>query len=215
MKNIFLILLIILFVRDAASQVELSAGMGITFNNTPSVADYINQNFAPDDDQYADFSSAVLFFVEGAYAVSETYDVGIEIGYSLSSTNYDNLSGKFELAHSIIKPSVVNYYVIRGEGYNVKLGGGAGLRIVLVDETLPLTNTTFDYSSLGFGFLLKAEGNTSLGGNLFANIGLEARYDLNGEPERNGTPIYNPIQKENVNFNSLSFGIRLGVMYRI
>jgi hypothetical protein len=44
---------------------------------------------------------------------------------------------------------------------------------------------------------------------------LEARYDLNGEPDGDNGQLYNNIQKENVNFNSLSFGIRLGLMYRL
>ncbi len=214
MKKMFL-LLIVFFTCHSFAQIELSGGMGITFNNTPSLADYINQNFAPDEDQYPDFSSSILFFIEGDYQVNETYDVGIEIGYSISSTNYNNLAGKYELSHAVIKPTIVNYYVMRGDGYNVKLGGGIGARISLIDETLPLTNTSYSYNAFGIGFILKADGNTSLGGNLFANIGLEARYDLNGEAKRDGTAMYNPIQRENVNFNSLSFGIRLGLMYRI
>lgn len=214
MKYLIIILLVVCS-NYTKAQIELSGGMGITFNNTPSIADYINQNFATNEDKYPDFSSSILFFIEGDYEVNETYDIGIEIGYSISSTSYDNLAGKYELVHSVIKPSIVNYYVIRGVGYNIKLGGGVGARISLIDETLPLTNTSYKYNAFGIGFLLKAEGNTSLGGNLFANIGMEARYDLNGEAKRDGAALYNPIRRENVNFNSLSFGIRLGLMYRI
>jgi hypothetical protein len=215
MKTLLTVFLIFIVASYATAQVELSGGMGITFNNTPSLADYLNQNYAPDDDQFSDFSSSILFFIEGAYEVSPGYDWAVEVAYSLSSSTYETLSGKYELSYSVIKPSLLNYYVIRGVGYSFKFGGGVGIRILSADETLPITNTSYDYSSIGFGFVGKVEGNTSLGGNLFANIGLEARYDLNGEPENDGRTIYNAIQKDNVNFNSLSFGIRLGLLYQL
>lgn len=214
--KLFLTFILFCFISFyAKAQVELSGGMGITFNNTPSLADYLNQNFAPNEDQFSDFSSSVLFFIEAAYEVSPSYDISVEIGYSLSSSTYQNINGKYELSYNVIKPSVLSYYVIRGPGYNIKFGGGVGVRILAVDETLPLTNISYTSSALGFGLLAKVEGNTSLGGNLNANIGLETRYDLNGEPEGDGRKIYNIVQKENVNFNSLSFGIRLGLMYRL
>lgn len=215
MKIISIIIVVFIINFHAVAQVELSGGMGITFNNTPSLTDYMNQSVAPKDNQAADFNSSILFFIEGAYQVSPTYDVALEIGYALSSSTYQTLGGKYELSYSIIKPSILNYYVIRGAGYNFKLGGGVGIRILSVEETLPTTLIAYDYNSIGFGFLAKAEGNTSLGGNLFANIGLEARYDLNGEPDGDNGQLYNNILKENVNFNSLSFGIRLGLMYQL
>ena len=60
-----------------------------------------------------------------------------------------------------------------------------------------------DYSSTGFGVVLRAEGNTVLSENLYANIGLDIRYDANGEPsDSDGNKITN--FNENVNFNSLS-----------
>jgi hypothetical protein len=48
---------------------------------------------------------------------------------------------------------------------------------------------------------------------VYAKISVQARYDINGEPEDDGTPLINNIAKENVNFNSLSVGLSLGVSY--
>jgi len=45
-----------------------------------------------------------------------------------------------------------------------------------------------------------------LSDNVYANIGGDIRYDLNGKP--------NLITNENVNLNTLSLGVRLGVTYR-
>ena len=110
-------------------------------------------------------------------------------------------------------PSVLGYYVIRGEGYNFKFGGGAGVRFLSVNVTRNGSALATNYSSTGFGAILRAEGNTLLGGSVFANIGFEIRYDINGEPDNNGKYLYNRVLNENVNFNAFSSGVRLGITY--
>ena len=111
-------------------------------------------------------------------------------------------------------PSILGYYVLNGTGYNFKFGGGAGVRLLSVDESLPGTGSSDNYSSTGYGFILRAEGNTAIAENVYAHIAADVRYDVNGEPENNGENLYNVVYKENVNFNSLSFGIRLGISYQ-
>ena len=72
------------------------------------------------------------------------------------------------------------------------------------------------YSSTGFGGLLRVEANTSLAENLYANIGGDLRYDVNGEPENDhGNNLVNNVEGETVNFNSFSVGIKLGISYLI
>ena len=95
----------------------------------------------------------------------------------------------------------------------IYIGTTLYLTFLLADESQPGTGITRTFSSTGYGFILKAVGNTLLGGSLFARISVQARYDLNGEPENNGTPLVNNIAKENVNFNSISIGVSLGVSY--
>ena len=70
-----------------------------------------------------------------------------------------------------------------------------------------------NYSNTGFGFILRAEGNTLLGGNFYANIGADLKYDINGSPKSGSSNLYNNISRENVNLNSLAVGLRLGVSY--
>ncbi len=111
-------------------------------------------------------------------------------------------------------PSVLNYYVLNGNGYNFKFGGGAGIRFLSLNESLPGTGSTVNYSSTGFGLILRAEGNTAIAQNVYAHIAADVRYDLNGEPKNNSKNLYNRVLKENVNFSSLSFGIRLGISYQ-
>ena len=139
--------------------------------------------------------------------------MGLEVAYLINSHNYSYILGVYKLSYQILMPTVVNYYVISGKGYTFKFGGGVGLRFVSADQQLPATPSVINYSSTGFGFLLKADGNTLLSGNLYANIGVDLRYDFNGEPKSSSGYLYNNVYKKNVNFNALSAGIRLGLSY--
>jgi len=216
MKKIFFLLIVLLSPNFSFSQAanEIRGSMGIDFLSIPSVQDYINQSrFAPIDNQVGDFSSAVNF--SGAYGrmLSENYQLAVEIGYLIYSYASTDNTGRYDLTFTSIMPSILNYYVISGNGYNFKFGGGAGIRFVSTDELLPGRPSKTNYSSTGFGLILRAEANTLLGGNVYAHIGSDIRYDINGEPENNGEVLFNTTLKENVNFNSLSFGIRLGLSY--
>lgn len=188
-------------------------GMGIQFQSSPSLTDYINQNFASPAEQLASFSSSVIFSAEGGTRISANTELALEVAYLINSYTYNYDLGQYDLSYGIMMPSLIYYYVIDGAGYNFKFGGGAGIRLVNAEEKLPRL-TPVKYTSNGFGVVLKADGNTILGGNFYANIGGEIRYDLNGEPENNGDHIRNNIYKENVNFNSLGFGVRLGITYQ-
>jgi len=212
--KLFYSLLIIFFIsKFSFAQIELSASMGIDFVNSPSLYDYLNQNFPVQGEILEGFNSAIVFSGEAGYMISESYQQALEVGYLINSYISSGLNGQYELSYRNLLLSYLNYYVIAGEGYNFKLGGGFGLRFISADESLPGTGITKTFSSTGIGFLLRAEGNTLLGGNVYAKIGAQACYDLNGEPENNGTHLYNYAAEEIVNFNSLSVGLSLGVSY--
>ncbi|MDX9924671.1 MAG: hypothetical protein RBS48_07885 [Ignavibacteriaceae bacterium] len=87
------------------------------------------------------------------------------------------------------------------------------MRYVSLDEKLFVTT---NYTTSGYGVVLKAEGNTLLSGNLFANIGVSLRYDNPGSPKNSSIGfIYDPIAKESLNLNSVSVGIKIGISYSI
>lgn len=213
MKSFFLCLSLLVGLNASQAQYSIRASMGIDFANTPSLNDYINQTFPVDGNPLNDFNTAVNFSGEFGYSITNTLQVGLELSYLLNSFNYSSELGKFELDYNIIAPSLLGYYVLGGSGYNFKFGGGVGLRLVNVDLSFPGTNLTTSYSGTGFGILLRAEGNTLLGGNFYANIGADLKYDINGSPKSGSSNLYNNISRENVNLNSLSVGLRLGVSY--
>ena len=211
MKKLFLLGFILFSINFSYAQTELKATMGINFISIPSVQDYINQSYQPIV-ELGSFSSAVIFTVEAGQFLSSNFELGLEIPYQIFSYNSNVGLGQYDLTYNSILPSVMAYYALVGNGYNFKIGGGAGLRFVSVKESKKWMGSEVDFSSTGFGVVLRAEGNTILGENFYANIGLDIRYDVNGEPSDNdGHKITN--FNENVNFNSFSAGVKLGISY--
>ena len=213
MKTLYSFLIIVCLSGALNAQVELSASMGINFINSPSLYDYLNQNFPTPGETTEGFNSSVIFLGGAGYNISQSYQPAIEIGYLIYSYTSSGTNGQYEMSYGNFLISLLNYYVIAGEGYNFKFGGGLGIRFLSADQSLPGTGITETFNSTGYGLLVRAEGNTLLGGNIYAKIGAQAGYDFNGEPENDGVPIFNNASDENVNFNSLSVGVSLGVSY--
>jgi hypothetical protein len=211
MRRLFLFLIIISIEINA--QVDLSAGMGINLSSTASLNDYINS--INRTSQVSSFNSNIEFFGEVGYNYSKKMIIGLDYGYSIYSyTNDFSEIGKYEISYNQHSPTLMVYYVIGGEGYKFKFGGGVGIRYVVLKETLPQSNKSADYSTTGFGGLLKIEGNTAISEKVFAVIAFTLRLDYPGIPKNNGTSLsYSPSSIQNVNVNAVSGGIRLGILY--
>ncbi len=211
MKKYFLFLLLSPLLLTNA-QWDLSLSMGLDFKSASSYRDYINSGFAPSNDKLSTFSSSINFSGEVGYQISESFQLAIE--YSILLDSYNTAvapAGVYEISYSVQRPSLISYYVINGNGYKFKFGGGIGPRFVSLEEKI-ISST--QYSASGLGFLLKADGNTLLSGNLYALIGMDLRYDLPGELKtEDGKFIENYGTGEKVNLNTLSIGIKLGIAY--
>lgn len=214
MRKVITVLLFLMITGTGFSQFSVRGGMGITFISIPSLVDYLNyQSIAPSNQQVGIFSSAVIFSGEVDYMLDKKHELGFEGAYLINSYTYNEDLGIYKLNYDIFMPSVIYYYVIRDKGYNLKFGGGAGLRFVNLTQQWPATPSSQNYSSTGFGFLLRADGNTILSKNLYVNIGFDLRYDFNGKPKNGGSYLFNKNNQQNVSFNAFSAGIRLGVTY--
>ncbi len=195
-------------------QISLRGGMGINFISTPTLRDYLNDgHFAPINNQVATFNTAINFSGEMDFRAAKNYELGVEVAYLYNSFTFSPNGGRYELSYGVVMPTIVNYYVIDGQGYNFKFGGGLGIRFASISVLPEFTPTSNNYSSVGFGILLRALGNTALGSNVYANITGDIRYDINGTPKNNGSPILDPTFGNNVNLNSLSVGLSLGITY--
>lgn len=208
MKKIFLFVLIINTISFC--QVDLSASMGLDFRYASSYRDYINTSFAISN-QLPLFNSAVSFNVEADYKISKNYAIGLEHNILIDSYNTQyGFAGLYEMSFEINRPTIIGYYIVPGNGYQFKFGAGIGLRFVNLSERII---NEIKYKAQGFGFILKAEGNTLLSQNFYALIGANFRIDKIGDVENNGKFILNRYTNNNLNMSSISFGIYLGVTY--
>lgn len=206
-KFVLLFVVIIPILSYAQTPNEVRGSMGIDFVSVPDLKNYLEANYT---DILSDFSSAVNFSGSYGRMVGENSQLEFELGYLLSSYNFPQDNGTYDLTYSLIMPSLLYNYVITGSGYNFKFGGGAGVRMLTLTENIPADPNDYNYSSLGYGFVLRAVGNTAIAENVYAHIGADIRYDILKEVESSieGNTI------GDVNFNSLSFGIRLGISYQ-
>ena len=210
------LIIVLLISRQILGQVDVSAEMGLNYFAASSFNDYINGNFAGAENQLSTFQSSVEFVGEADYTWNEHLQLGLEYALSIYSFNSGATGlGLYNVEFEFHKPSIVAYYLISGEGYKFKFGGGIGWRYVALNEKLPNYPTAgHDYTASGFGAVLKSVGFTALGKNLYAVISLRMRYDLPGEPvDAEGVKIKDNADETNVNLDSVSFGLSLGIAY--
>lgn len=206
-KKIFSMLLF--FSSLTFAQIDISTGMGLNFFSAPDLRDYINSNFVSSD-ELGSFNTSADFFGEIGYNIVQNdqkryYQIAVEYTFNIYSFNSNFVSGIYDLQVNQHKPSLIGYYVFAGEGYKLKLGGGIGLRMAQIDEKL--YGTTENYSTNGFGFLAKAQGDTKLGSDFYALIAGEIRYDIPGEIET--------LNKGKFNLNAFGVVLKLGISYHL
>jgi hypothetical protein len=212
MKYFILTIFFLLFSLSAFSQTEIRGSMGIDFVSSPSLTNYLNQTYAAG--QLGTFNSAVIFTLEADRFLKESYQVGFEISYLLNSFNFNQDFQTYNLKYNIIMPAILNYYVIQGKGYEFKFGGGIGIPFVSADEkTLGIDYST-NYKSTGVGVILRVDGNTVLSEDIYVNIGADLKYEFTGKPKNGSKYLINNVTGEEINFNSFSAGIHLGITYR-
>jgi len=211
LKKIILVLILICSYKIEA-QFEATAGMGFDFINSPVFTDYVNVNYALSGEKLSSMNSAIEFYGEIGYNYLENYNFAIDYSNQIYSFNNSTMFGNYDISYTYFKPSIVAYYQIVGYGYKFKFGAGVGPRFVSLDEKLPGLTKENNFTATGYGFLLRLTGNTLLSGDMYANIGLDLRYDMAGEL-KGDYKLYNNVLNESVNLNSLTFAIKLGVTY--
>ncbi len=213
MKKILFMFLVLFSFKSIEAQWDLNASMGMDFKSIPSLRDYINSGFSTPGNQFASFKSAVNFSGEVDYILKPNFQIGFEYSYQTDSYNAPlGSGGVYELAYNTHRPTILAYYVIPGSGYQFKLGGGAGYRFTSLNERI-VSNINHSFS--GFGLLLRALGNTMLGKNLYALVGVDLRYDVLSQTVNANNIIVNNATGEKVNLNSISVGILLGITFTL
>ncbi len=212
MKKIILFLFV-LIAMPVFAQTSLTGGMGINFSLNPNLRNYLNKHWSAPYEQVPVFNSNVEFYAEPAFMITENLQLGIDYGYSIYSYS-SAYELPYEVSYEMHSPTLMIYRIKKGEGYLLRLGGGLGYRNLQVEEKIYFAQ---NYTKNGFGIELKADGNTSLGGNLYANIGAILKFDFisSSESENNSAEQPHAILEsvENVDFNIYTIGLRLGITY--
>ena len=211
MKIICIAVILLISVNNISAQWDLSLSMGLDFKSSPSFRDYVNTSFAFGNHLIPSFKSAISFSGEADYKLSSTFAIGLEYDLLIDSYTASNgLSGVYEISYNIHRPSLIAYYIVPGSGYQFKFGGGVGPRFISLSEKI-ITST--DYSVKGYGFILKAEGNTLLSKNFYALVGANVRYDVTSDISNDQNTLINRSTGETLNLNAISFGIYLGLTF--
>lgn len=193
-----------------SSRIGISAGMGVNIHNANDIVDRINGSGITTQ-RVDEFKSGVEFF--GAVAIPFAADWLIKAEYVYMLASYSLNSGigaaVSEFTYALHMPSVgIQYILFEASTYNVKAGAGVGYHFGTYEEKFFASR----YSSQGFGSLLELEGNTALGEDLFAHLGIQTRWDFVGDlKDANGkSPFPNSVQ---TSMHFFSLGARLGMSY--
>ncbi|NJD22703.1 MAG: hypothetical protein FIA82_08570 [Melioribacter sp.] len=209
MKRLMILFFVLASLSQIGAQWDLNFAMGLDFKSSPSFRDYVNSYYAPSGNQIATFKSSVGFETEADYKIHDNFAIGIEYNLQIDSyTTPIGNGGVYEISYNQHRPSVIAYYVIPGNGYQFKFGGGLGYRYVALSEKV---FTSTNYNASGVGFLMRAIGNTLLSKDFYALIGVDLRYDLPGELSNGSKSLINNASGEKLNLNSISVGIYLGI----
>ncbi|MFA4923043.1 MAG: hypothetical protein WC557_02490 [Ignavibacteriaceae bacterium] len=209
MKKIFF--LVIVAVISLPAQWEVRGSMGLNYVNMADLKDYLNLNYFIGDMALYQFFPAFEASTEIGYQPTSNLEFGLELAYELNSFQTSYLS-IYRFDYGFMSPSLLAYYVLQGAGYKFKFGGGIGPRFISADEKLPNLTQTETYSATGIGMVLKAEGLTALGKNVFASIGFDLRYSSFGKfASASGKTFINNLTGSELKMNSLSAGLKIGV----
>jgi hypothetical protein len=186
--------------------------MGVCAVDAPDLSEWIS-NTTPGDGRLASFTTAVEFFGAAGIRISGPWRLKAEYGYVLTSYNRTAQLGPAEFSMAAHLPSVILEYVFADEGmYLFKAGAGGGYHIGTVDQRYAFLDTRF--TAEGIGLVAEIEGNTALSEQLFAYLGVTARWEALGElRDRNGGTAGGAAYAPAPTLQMFALGARLGVSF--
>lgn len=204
---------------DSSSELRyrcVSAGMGLTYISAPDIVAYINSLATAQ--QTNELAAAGEFLIAPEIQISDLLALKLEYSYLTKPYNVDVSNvGTYHFSYYLHMPSLVLSYLIVGNGYYFKFGGGMGYHYGVFTQRFPNSTADASYSASGVGFKLEAVGNTTLGGRLCALVAAALRGDFIGQLEdKDSKPVIirRPYSGDtNARLGFLSFGIMFGLAY--
>jgi hypothetical protein len=194
------------------STLQLSAGLGIDGYSSNSLFSYINTLYGiPIDQQLHGLTTATEFFVIPEFQITDQWMAGFEYSYLLCSQTMNGYySG--DVTESVHMPMAVAHYCLHGEGYWLKLGGGAGYNIGTLTQTITQGGTEQTFTAHGVGLKLDAVMNLAFDEHFFGMLSGDVRWSIGNSFSYHGTDaVYQSISPQ---LNFITVGIKLGIMYQ-
>jgi hypothetical protein len=194
----------------SANKFDIAAGMGVKAISISDVINYIN-SFKPIEREN-NISIAPEFYISPEMQISE--NLGLKLEYSYLIRTFDETiatGGSYSFTIAVNSPTVILHYLVKGNGYYFKLGGGLGYRFGSFSQKL-ISTDELTYSSKGVGLKVDVAGHTTLGGNLYAVIGAGLSADFMSDlKDDNGNYLTNLNKK--FSLGSVGAGLSFGLSY--
>ena len=190
--------------------IQITGGLGVSAHLNQSIANYINALTYPSPDQkVSDVSSASEFFVVPEIQVDDEWSVGLEYSYLLKSYSVET-GFPWDFTYSAHLTTLFAHYLVPGDGYWLKFGGGIGYAFGNLREQFIQTGA--EESSRASGPALKIEGigNTKFDEHFWGSIGLDLRWVFAGK-FKGGVQSSAPAPK----LNFFSAGVKFGIMVQM
>jgi len=196
------------------SWVGVSAGMGISALSAPSVGDYVNAaSQAVSSSRIPEFVSATEFFVTPEVRVSEDWSVGLDYMFRIKSMEVNGSGGQSRFEFSDHHIGVVAHYLIEGETYLIRIGGGGAIVTGSFSQALFGAPVFSEFSARGGSIKLEAVGDTKFDDNLYGTIGADMRWVF-GQTYHDGSRVAG-VGTLKAGLPSFALGLKLGIQIRL
>lgn len=161
---------------DGSRFFQITGGLGVDAHSDPTMLDYINAlTFPTPDQKLTGFTSASEFFITPEVQVSDDWSVGLEYSYLIKSYNI-SAGYQWDFSYTVQMPTLLIHYLLPGDGYWIKLGGGAGYSFASLSEDFVQTGASENSTATGPGFKIDAVGNTKFDDHFWGSIGVDIRW---------------------------------------
>ena len=184
--------------------IQVSGGLGVGAHSAPSLVDYIS---TVSGQRMNDFASASEFFVTPEVQVTDDVSLAMEYIYLIKSYTIDPA---WDFSYKVQMPSMLVHYLLPGEGYWLKFGGGIGYASGTFTERNTISGAEASYDASGLSLKAEAVGNTMFDEHFWGSIGLDLRWVFGGTfketTQRNLVPP---------RLRFFSAGVKFGIMFQL
>ena len=170
------------------------------------------------DERLDEFSTVVKFSIAPELQVAEEWSVGLEYALLLKSYSLDDQSGllRTDFSYQVHMPTLLVHYLVLGEGYRLKAGGGIGYHLARFTQSFPTYGTEETFHAGGVGVTIGAVGNTKFDESFYGSIGVDLQWDFLGTLKRgDGSIVVDRATGISPKMNFFAVGLTFGVMFQL